>query len=58
MSEHGMVLVQGPTLLVPTCLCGWIGAGLRMASAFGQARLTWQTHVELEDALKGEGEPT
>ena len=49
--EHGMVLVRNDTLLVPTCLCGWIGAGERNATAFGKARSSWKGHVELEVRL-------
>jgi len=51
MTEHGMILVNDGRLTVPTCLCGWIGAGQKGAMAFSLARKTWRTHVELEGRL-------
>ncbi len=48
---HGMVLVSHGRMLVPTCLCGWVGAGLTSAMAVGMARSSWEGHVELEKGL-------
>jgi len=50
-AQHGMVLVPNGGLVVPTCLCGWVGAGEKNATAFGRARRSWQGHVELEGRL-------
>lgn len=46
---HGMVLVQSGRI-VPTCLCGWIGASEKGATAFGYARNAWRAHIEQEQA--------
>jgi hypothetical protein len=51
MRDHGMILVSRESMLVPTCLCGWIGAGEKMATAFGLARKSWEGHVELTERI-------
>ena len=51
MAEHGMVLVTNDRLIVPTCLCGWIGAGQRGAGGFSLARTAWRGHIELDKRL-------